>query len=121
MAGAKREPWTVGKRCVRYVRCDAAGEPTYVIRKMVGGHRYTVSTRKHEEEAARLELLAFEQDPAGYEPDRRPKWKEPVRLDLGGLGRLVPHPRVLGLEPQARRRGRRRQLRDLGSRSETLP
>lgn len=83
MAKDSREPWRVGTKTVGYVRRDPSGEPTFIIRKMVGAHRYTVSTKRHDEELARLELLAFEQDPAAYVPDRRPRYKEPVRLDLG--------------------------------------
>jgi integrase len=77
------EPWVIGKRTVGFIRHDAAGEPVYVIRKQIGTHRYTVSTGKHDEREALLEWLEFQKDPAIYSPDRRPRWREPVRLDLG--------------------------------------
>ena len=44
---AKIETWEGG-----IVRRDSKGRMTYVIRRMVAGKRYTVSTRCHKEPAA---------------------------------------------------------------------
>lgn len=47
---------------------DRAGQRTYIIRRMVGGRRYEVSTRCTRIAAARAQLERFERDPLGYEP-----------------------------------------------------
>lgn len=51
-----------------YIRHDAKGRKVYVIRRMVAGVRYEVSTRCTTERAALAELERFEADPGGYRP-----------------------------------------------------
>jgi integrase len=62
------------------VRYDRKGRATYVIRKMVDGARYTVSTRCHDEAAAMVHYRRFEADPGEYTPGGTPR-KGPVYLD----------------------------------------
>jgi len=50
------------------VRYDAGGDPTYIIRRMVNGKRYVVSTRAHSLEAAGVHLDRFEKAPEDYDP-----------------------------------------------------
>lgn len=51
-----------------YWRLDARRRRVYVIRKMVNGRRYVVSTRARSEAAAVAQLRRFEADPEGYDP-----------------------------------------------------
>lgn len=55
-----------------YVRKDAKGRRVYVIRRMVAGVRYHVSTRCTTLRAAMRELERFEADPPGYQPGGDP-------------------------------------------------
>ncbi len=60
-----------GSRFVRtwdggFVQRDSKGREVFVIRKMIGGKRFVVSTRAHSEAAAVAQLKRFEADPEGY-------------------------------------------------------
>lgn len=63
-----------------FIRRDAKGRKVYVIRKMIDGHKYKVSTRAHSERAAIEQLKRFEADPENYRPGGDPE-DEPVILD----------------------------------------
>ena len=51
-----------------FVRRDPRGRKVYVIRRMVNGHRFKVSTRCHTIDGAREELRKFEASPTTYRP-----------------------------------------------------
>lgn len=72
MPGAhdRSERWTGG--FVRVVGDGPTLHRVYVIRRMVGGQRYDVSTRRSTEAEAMVELVRFEKDPAGYDPTPEP-------------------------------------------------
>jgi len=74
MAGSRRE-WEGG-----YVRRDARGRDVYVIRRMVRGCRYDVSTRCNSARAALEQLARFEADPEAYDP-RGARVDDPIFLD----------------------------------------
>ncbi len=69
------EPWDGG-----YIRKDAHGRPVYIIRRMIGGRRFDVSTRATDVESARAQLRRFEADPDNYNPA---PVSEPLFLDAG--------------------------------------
>lgn len=62
------ETWDCG-----YVRVDAKGRKVYVIRRMLNGKTYKVSTRAHTLRAAMEQLKRFEADPDGYSPAGAPQ------------------------------------------------
>lgn len=64
-----------------YVRQDGRGREVYIIRRMVRGHRYHVSTRCHTARAALEQLARFEADPAAYDP-RGSSPADPIFLDV---------------------------------------
>jgi hypothetical protein len=57
------ETWEGG-----FVRTDAKGRKVYVIRRMINGKSYKVSTRAGNARAAMEQLKRFEADPEGYNP-----------------------------------------------------
>jgi integrase len=57
------ETWEGG-----FVRTDAKGRKVYVIRRMINGKNYKVSTRAGNARAAMEQLKRFEADPEGYNP-----------------------------------------------------
>jgi len=71
---ADRRLWEGG-----YIRKDARGRDTYIIRRMVRGERYDVSTRCHTARAALEQLARFEADPDGYNPRGTPP-SDPIPL-----------------------------------------
>src|SRR5229473_1090936 len=72
----RTRPWDGG-----YVREDRKGREVYVIRQMINGRRYELSTHAFSETAAYDQLKRFQADPEGYDPrgDVRP---DPLYLDL---------------------------------------
>src|SRR4051812_1403021 len=62
------ETWDGG-----YVRLNAKGRKVYVIRRMINGRLYKVSTRVHTATAAHEQLKRFEADPEGYRPGGVPQ------------------------------------------------
>src|SRR6266852_5670009 len=60
------------------IRYDQRGRPTFVIERMVQGHRYMVSTRAHAVSPALKHLARFEGDPAAYA--RKPVEHKPLYL-----------------------------------------
>ena len=64
-----------------YWRADARGRRVYVIRKMVAGKRYTISTRARSEPAAVAQLRRFEADPEDYDPKGHVR-PDPIYLDV---------------------------------------
>lgn len=60
------ETWPGG-----YVRRDRKGRTVFVIRRMIHGRRYEVSTKRTTIRAALEELEKFERDPEGYAPASR--------------------------------------------------
>ncbi len=69
------ETWSGGR-----VRYDKRGRAVYVIRRMVNGKQYEVSTRCHKESSALEHLRRFEADAEGYDP-RGVVRGEPIHLD----------------------------------------
>ncbi|MBF5043182.1 tyrosine-type recombinase/integrase [Aggregicoccus sp. 17bor-14] len=69
------ETWEGG-----FIRRDAKGRKVYVIRKMIEGTVYKVSTRAHSASAAVEQLRRFEADPSHYSPGGGPSG-EPLLLD----------------------------------------
>jgi len=63
-----------------FVRRDSAGRKVFVIRRMIDGVNYKVSTRATTERAALQQLQHFEADPSNYRPGGDPA-KEPVYLN----------------------------------------
>ncbi len=63
MATPAERTWDGG-----FWRLDARGRRVYIIRRMVNGRRYVVSTRAHSEHAAKVQLERFEKDPESYDP-----------------------------------------------------
>jgi integrase len=51
-----------------YIRKDAKGRDVFIIRRMLEGHRFEVSTRCHTSTAAHAQLKRFEEDPWNYRP-----------------------------------------------------
>lgn len=51
-----------------YIRHEADGSAVFIIERQVGGQRFHVSTRCHDEKAATAQLARFEANPAGYNP-----------------------------------------------------
>ena len=78
----RREAWKDERtgEILGYVRTDARGRRTYVIRQSRGGVRYTHSTQTGSLAAALAHYKRFDADPAAYgsEGERR---KEPIRFD----------------------------------------
>jgi hypothetical protein len=73
-AEAKRQTkWAGG-----FIRYDHRCKPTYIIRQMIHGHRFTVSTHTHSEAAAMMHLRRFEANPTDYTPQGRAAWREPI-------------------------------------------
>jgi len=64
-----------------YIHKDGRGRDVYVIRQMINGKRYEVSTRSFSMRAAMDQLKRFQADPEGYDPrgEVRP---DPIYLDL---------------------------------------
>ncbi len=60
------------------IRYDQRGRPTFVIERMVQGHRYMVSTRAHAVSPSLKHLARFEGDPAAYA--RKPVEHKPLYL-----------------------------------------
>ena len=98
----------------RVVGAGRAKRRAYVIRRLVGGKRYKVSTRQSNEAAALLELASFERSPANYGPTPPPdllgdEVPAPIFLDaapvqaIPGSLRAVCHAEVLALEEEAGR------------------
>jgi integrase len=52
-----------------FIRRNARGQKVYVIRRMVNGALFKVSTRCHTETAAVAQLRRFEANPSAYRPD----------------------------------------------------
>ena len=80
----RSERWAGG--FVRIVGDGPTRQRVYVIRKMVGGRRYEVSTHRGTEVDALLELAKFQKSPATYDPTPEPdllgdEGPEPVYLD----------------------------------------
>ncbi len=80
----RSERWTGG--FVRVIGEGPTRERVYVIRRMIDGHRYEVSTKRSNEADAILELLRFQKDPAAYDPTPTPdllgdEGPAPVYLD----------------------------------------
>jgi integrase len=69
------ETWEGG-----FVRTDAKGRKVYVIRRMINGKSYKVSTRAGNIRAAMEQLKRFEADPEGYNPAGAPH-EAPIYLD----------------------------------------
>ena len=69
------ETWEGG-----FVRTDAKGRKVYVIRRMINGKSYKVSTRAGNARAAMEQLKRFEADPEGYNPAGAPH-EAPIYLD----------------------------------------
>src|ERR1700736_306169 len=63
-----------------YVRLGERGRSVYIIRQMINGKRYDVSTRAHTERAALEQWKRFQADPENYDPrgEQRP---DPIQLD----------------------------------------
>src|SRR5437868_561970 len=79
----RSEKWLGGY--IRTVGEGAAAKRIYIIHRMVGGHRYEVSTKATRESAALAQLERFEKDPAAYEPAPEPallpEGPPPIYLD----------------------------------------
>lgn len=73
----RSEEWDGG-----YVRVDARGRKTYIIRRSVGGKRYEVSTRCSTLRGAMDQLKRFEADPVGYVAAPGPVDAKPTGLYL---------------------------------------
>jgi integrase len=69
------ETWESG-----FVRTDAKGRKVYVIRRMINGRSYKVSTPARSLRAAMEQLKRFEADPKGYNPAGAPH-EAPIYLD----------------------------------------
>jgi len=69
------ETWEGG-----FARTDAKGRKVYVIRRMINGKSYKVSTRAGNARAAMEQLKRFEADPEGYNPAGAPH-EAPIYLD----------------------------------------
>ena len=77
-----------------YIRVDARGRDVYVIRRMVAGRRYEVSTRCHTSRAAHEQLRRFEEDPGNYRPGGGQKpGVEPIYLDQTLAEEFLAHSR----------------------------
>lgn len=63
-----------------FIRADSKGRDVYVIRRMIDGRRYDVSTRCHTLRGAMEQLKRFEADPAGYRPSGE-SGRAPIYLD----------------------------------------
>ena len=71
----QQERWDGG-----FVRYDRRGRPTFIIRQMIDGHRYVMSTRCHDKAAAMVHYRRFQENPEAYRPEGA-KRKAPVYLD----------------------------------------
>ncbi|HEX8439026.1 tyrosine-type recombinase/integrase [Archangium sp.] len=69
------ETWEGG-----FVRLDAKGRKVYVIRRMINGRNYKVSTRASTLRAAMEQLKRFETDPENYNPAGLPH-EQPIYPD----------------------------------------
>lgn len=63
-----------------FIRIDQDGSKVFVIRRMINGKRYKVSTRCHDEASAVEQLRRFEADPEGYFVAANPYYA-PLYLD----------------------------------------
>jgi hypothetical protein len=69
------ETWEGG-----FIRLDAKGRKVYVIRRMINGRNFKVSTRATTLRAAMEQLKRFEADPEHYSPAGSPH-EAPIYLD----------------------------------------
>lgn len=69
------ETWEGG-----FIRTDVKGRKVYVIRRMINGKSYKVSTRAGNARAPMEQLKRFEADPEGYNPAGAPR-EAPIYLD----------------------------------------
>jgi len=81
------ETWDGG-----YVRVDAKGRKVYVIRRMLNGKTYKVSTCAHTLRAALEQLKRFEAAPEGYSPAGAPQ-EQPLYLDTALASEFLTHSR----------------------------
>lgn len=51
-----------------YIRHESDGRKTFIIEREVGGRRFHISTRTHDEDAALEHLVRFEANPLSYDP-----------------------------------------------------
>lgn len=82
--GERKGRWTGGH--IRLAGKGRAARKIFIIRRMIDGRRFEVSTKRSTETAALIELERFEKNPAGYEPlpdvDLLPdEGPPPLRLD----------------------------------------
>jgi integrase len=63
-----------------YVRIGEQGRPVYIIRQMINGKRYDVSTRAHTERAALEQWKRFQADPENYDPRGKTR-PDPIHLN----------------------------------------
>ena len=99
----RSERWTRG--FVRVIGEGPTRERAYLIRRMIDGHRYEVSTKRSSEAGAILELLRFLKDPAVYAPTPTPdllgdEGPAPVCLDAKLVEEYLAHCTKVGTTHQ---------------------
>jgi hypothetical protein len=81
------ETWEGG-----FIRHDSKGRKVYVIRRMLNGRNYKVSTRATTLRAAMEQLKRFESDPEHYNPAEAPNTRSPSTSTRRSLRSSSPTP-----------------------------